>query len=227
MKTRLQTTGGDGAGPVASEIYDEEGWPGLFRGGEAIAVGYFINGAFAFGLTEFLKRTIGETLDLGDAAWAATVAGSFGGAVAAVVVVTPFEAAKVRAQTRPGAPIPLLQTFRDLIRERGGWYEGLFGRSLGALVAKDVVFAAFKFAVFDACRDSLLTSFPGARGDGLSAFGVSLAAGAIAGACGALASQPLDTTFARIETAPGDDGVFGTARTIFQEDGRRPRRMFF
>jgi hypothetical protein len=179
-------------------------------------VGYFINGFFAFGLTEFLKRIVAAQL-ASDQAWAATVVGSLGAAVVAVAVVTPFEAAKVRIQTLKANP-SLLDTWSVLIDERGGWYEGLFGRSLGALIAKDVVFAAFKFAVFDAVRGAILQAYPPAANDALF---VSIIAGAVAGACGAVASQPLDTTFARVETAkPGQDtGVLATFRRVLDEEG--------
>ena len=40
---------------VTKEIYEDDGLLALFAGWEPIIVGYFINGFFAFGLTEFLK----------------------------------------------------------------------------------------------------------------------------------------------------------------------------
>ena len=116
----------------------------------------------------------------------------------------------MRIQTLKANP-SLLDTWSVLIKERGGWYDGLFRRSLGALIAKDVVFAAFKFAVFDAVRGAILQAYPPAANDALF---VSIIAGAVAGACGAVASQPLDTTFARVETAKKgqDTGVLATFR---------------
>ena len=216
VKTKLQTSAATSAVDVTKEIYEEEGLLALFAGWEPIIVGYFINGFFAFGLTEFLKRIVAAQL-ASDQAWAATVVGSLGAAVVAVAVVTPFEAAKVRIQTLKANP-SLLDTWSVLIDERGGWYEGLFGRSLGALIAKDVVFAAFKFAVFDAVRGAILQAYPPAANDALF---VSIIAGAVAGACGAVASQPLDTTFARVETAKKgqDTGVLATFRRVLDEEG--------
>ena len=231
VKTKLQTNGGEGTAiSVAQEIYEEDGAVALFAGWEPIIVGYFFNGFFAFGLTEFLKRTVALQLD-SENAWAATVVGSLGAAIVAVTVVTPFEAAKVRIQSRePDAAT--LEVWSSLIEERGGWYEGLFGRSLGALIAKDVVFAAFKFGVFDLVRGAILQAYPAAINDALF---VSIAAGAVAGACGALASQPLDTTFARVETAKEgqDTGVVATFNRVLSEEGAgalyagAATRMFF
>ena len=217
VKTKLQTSAATSAVDVTKEIYEDDGLLALFAGWEPIIVGYFINGFFAFGLTEFLKRIVAAQL-ASDQAWAATVVGgSLGAAVVAVAVVTPFEAAKVRIQTLKANP-SLLDTWSVLIKERGGWYDGLFGRSLGALIAKDVVFAAFKFAVFDAVRGAILQAYPPAANDALF---VSIIAGAVAGACGAVASQPLDTTFARVETAKKgqDTGVFATFRRVVDEEG--------
>jgi solute carrier family 25 phosphate transporter 3 len=216
VKTKLQTSAATSAVDVTKEIYEDDGLLALFAGWEPIIVGYFINGFFAFGLTEFLKRIVAAQL-ASDQAWAATVVGSLGAAVVAVAVVTPFEAAKVRIQTLKANP-SLLDTWSALIEERGGWYDGLFGRSLGALIAKDVVFAAFKFAVFDAVRGAILQAYPPAANDALF---VSIIAGAVAGACGAVASQPLDTTFARVETAKKgqDTGVFATFRRVVDEEG--------
>ena len=216
VKTKLQTSSATSAVDVTKEIYEDDGLLALFAGWEPIIVGYFINGFFAFGLTEFLKRIVAAQL-ASDQAWAATVVGSLGAAVVAVAVVTPFEAAKVRIQTLKANP-SLLDTWSVLIKERGGWYDGLFGRSLGALIAKDVVFAAFKFAVFDAVRGAILQAYPPAANDALF---VSIIAGAVAGACGAVASQPLDTTFARVETAKKgqDTGVFATFRRVVDEEG--------
>ena len=50
---------------------------------------------------------------------------------------------------------------------------------------------------------------------------MSIIAGAVAGACGAVASQPLDTTFARVETAKKgqDTGVLATFRRVVDEEG--------
>jgi hypothetical protein len=231
VKTKLQTNGGEGTAlSVAQEIYEEDGAVALFAGWEPIIVGYFFNGFFAFGLTEFLKRTVALQLD-SENAWAATVVGSLGAAIVAVTVVTPFEAAKVRIQSSE-LDAATLEVWSSLIEERGGWYEGLFGRSLGALIAKDVVFAAFKFGVFDLVRGAILQAYPAAINDALF---VSIAAGAVAGACGALASQPLDTTFARVETAPEgqDTGVVATFNRVLSEEGAgalyagAATRMFF
>eukprot|EP00629_Pelagomonadales_sp_RCC1024_P008339 CAMPEP_0119287568 /NCGR_PEP_ID=MMETSP1329-20130426/35781_1 /TAXON_ID=114041 /ORGANISM="Genus nov. species nov., Strain RCC1024" /LENGTH=747 /DNA_ID=CAMNT_0007288327 /DNA_START=131 /DNA_END=2371 /DNA_ORIENTATION=+ len=219
VKTRIQTSGGAGAPlGVAREIVAEAGPGGLMLGAEPIFVGYFVNGFLGFGLTELFKRRAGLFLPE-DAAWAATVVGSLGAAVFAVASVTPFEAAKVRMQKAGGSDQRMTAVWGDLIRERGGVYEGLFGRSLGPLIAKDVVFSIFKFTVFDAARDGLFGAFPEARDASLGVLLVSLGAGAIAGACGALVSQPLDTTFARVETSSGDVGILGAARSIFDEGG--------
>ena len=226
VKTRIQVDGdGGGAGPaaLAARIVDEEGVGGLFAGAAPIAAGYLVNGFLGFGLTELFKRGVGTRLDA-VGPWAATVVGALGAAVLATTSVTPFEAAKVRMMVPEdrSAPASLVDVWRDLVDERGGVFEGLFGRSLSALVAKDLVFAAFKFAVFDQLRSALYAAAPRAADSPLESLAVSLVAGAVAGAVGAVASQPLDTTFARIETADGEDAsVLGTLALIADEGGPR------
>ncbi|KAJ1463329.1 mitochondrial carrier domain-containing protein [Pelagophyceae sp. CCMP2097] len=216
VKTKIQTTptapGVADLSPlvVLGEIVEDEGAAGLFAGADAIVVGYFISGFFGFGLTEFFKRQIEWPASLDDWAWSSTILASLGASIFATAAVVPFETAKVRKMTaddaRPGdgpgsaeqrRNESVLAAWAALITERGGVAQGLFGRAIVPLLVKDVIFAVFKFGVFDYGRTLLAITFPEA-GD----LAVSLTAGAVAGALASVASHPVDTAFAQIETSP-------------------------
>jgi solute carrier family 25 phosphate transporter 3 len=83
----------------------EGGLRGLFRGWAPTLVGYSVQGAFKFGLYEYFKHRLMESLDPLSAFHYRDfvyVGSSSAAEAVADVALCPFEAVKVRVQTSPG-----------------------------------------------------------------------------------------------------------------------------
>uniref|UniRef100_A0A7S4J525 ADP,ATP carrier protein n=2 Tax=Odontella aurita TaxID=265563 RepID=A0A7S4J525_9STRA len=207
LKTRLQTqpekyTGGPVA--AAATIVEEEGVIAFAGGLGPTAAGYFLAGSIAFGGTEILKRAAVDVL--GPAAALANpfllVLGCSAIAVATcALVLTPFEAARVRVVDDPDFAPSLPAALGRIVRDEGG-IGGVY-EALPALLVKEIPFHATKFAVFDVTSTALKAS---ALADSLSSVELTLVAGVFAGIAAAIVSQPADATFTKCNQPSEADG---------------------
>jgi len=218
-KTKLQVSGNDVDATARSvkRAWDNYGFKGVFAGFDAVIVGFFLSGGAGFGLTEYLKsvllaphRSLEDDATNAAAATAAmdpavaVVVASLVAAVVATVLVVPFESARVQAMTAAGKPPSVLASWRASIEEKDGdVVRALFG-SLDALLVKDLVFAVVKFSAFDRVSALLFDTSPTLKESLAASLAVSLLSGSLAGVLAALASQPLDAAFTKLESMHGD-----------------------
>mmetsp|Transcript_115 Transcript_115/g.188 ORF Transcript_115/g.188 Transcript_115/m.188 type:complete len:293 (+) Transcript_115:77-955(+) len=198
---------------------------------------FFLSGAVGFGGTAYLKTILlsgGIALKFQEDTTAALVNPDLAlilaallASVAATIVVCPFEIARVKAMVhdaaRSKAPA-LLDSWREaVIQNDGNFRSALFG-TLDALLVKDIIFAIVKFSAFDKVSDFLYQAYPELQASLASSLVVSLAAGTLAGVGAALASQPLDAAFTRIEsneksTSDNTTGLLTALRDVYNDKG--------
>lgn len=172
-----------------------------FAGVDAIAVGYFLAGATGFGLTAFLRSSLGNL-----------VLASLVASVASTLVVAPFESARVQCMARPN----------DRLRLPDAWPEP--DRALGAidaLLLKDLSFAVVKFSAFDVVTAAVYDNYPLLKESLSTSLLASLVAGCVAGVAAALVSQPVDAAFTRIEAeeASPKPTVFQALAAVYRDAG--------
>jgi solute carrier family 25 phosphate transporter 3 len=113
-----------------SLVVKEQGPTGLFRGWAPTLLGYSIQGACKYGFYEYFKKTYSDMVGAENAKKYKTLiylAGSASAEVIADVGLCPFEAVKVRVQTKPGFAKGLVDGFPKIIANEGvgGLYKGL------------------------------------------------------------------------------------------------------
>jgi len=229
VKTQLQAEAGRYDGPLdcARSLIDEGGASAFAKGLSATAVGYAVAGCFSFGLLELLSRQVSAAVGAGNALFFSTpllaVSSVFATAVCAVALC-PFEAVRIVA-VRSGSPS--LEVCKRMLATDG--VRGLY-RGLGPILLKEVPYTVTKFVVFDSVLPQV-QELLGALGpaDSLAAIGVPIVAGAAAGTCAVLASQPADVllTLTNEEGATLSTSVPRlTANPALTLNGLGPRLLF-
>ena len=222
----------------------------FFAGADAVILGYFFSGAAGFGLTAFFKTllisgdqrfadtdvTTSGFADLDPAL--AVVLAALGASIFSTIIVAPFEAARVNAMAFDSSkeqplkkifffskkndevmPPTLLESWKASIEGSENPVNALFG-SLDALLVKDIVFAVVKFGAFDQVSAFLYAAQPTLKESLSSSLAVSLLAGTLAGAGAAVASQPLDAAFTKLESEDKKDGgLFIALKDLYSEKG--------
>ena len=103
-------------------LYKEQGFSGFFRGWLPTLLGYSAQGACKFGFYEFFKKYYSDLAGDEFSKKYKTViylAGSASAEFIADIALCPFEAVKVRVQTKPGYAKGLLDGMPKLISEGG------------------------------------------------------------------------------------------------------------
>ncbi|GLJ32217.1 hypothetical protein SUGI_0648440 [Cryptomeria japonica] len=184
----------------------EQGLKGFSRGWAPTFLGYSAQGGFKYGFYEFFKKYYS---DIAGAEYAAKyktliyLAGSASAEVIADVALCPFEAVKVRVQTKPGFARGLSDGLPKLVRSEGllGLYKGI-----GPLWARQIPYTMMKFASFENTVELLYKHVVPKPKEQCSAplqVGVSFTAGYIAGILCAVISHPADNLVSFLNNSQG------------------------
>ena len=196
-----------------------EGIRGVFRGWSATLAGYSVQGAFKFGLYEWLKHRL--MVRLGEDAPRHSDAVHVGSSAAAELVadvgLCPFEAVKVRVQTNPSFARGLLDGVPRMLRKEG---VGSLYAGLVPLWARQVPYTVIKFLSFERIATALFSYSPITK-EGMTRpqqLTVVFTAGYLAGVLCGLVSHPADVLVSHLyqsTTAVSDNrGLLARCRDI-------------
>ncbi|CAD5231468.1 unnamed protein product [Bursaphelenchus xylophilus] len=182
----------------------EEGIRGLARGWAPTLIGYGAQGFAKFGFYESFKKFISETVGPEHAYnYKMIIFAASAGLAEAVgdVALAPFEAAKIRTQTRPGTPAQMLKCLPAIARIEGT--HGLF-KGLPALWMRQIPYTVSKFVCYEYAVDFLHNLFkkPKAQCSKVEQLQISLLAGISAGVVSAICSHPPDVIVSQLYKNP-------------------------
>eukprot|EP00850_Spirogloea_muscicola_P001847 SM000007S20807 [mRNA] locus=s7:361029:373582:+ [translate_table: standard] len=187
-------------------LYAEQGIGGFFKGWLPTLLGYSAQGACKFGFYEFFKKYYSDLAGEEYAHKYKTLiylAGSASAEFIADLALCPFEAVKVRVQTKPGFANGLMDGMPKLIKADGvgGLYKGLT-----PLWGRQIPYTMMKFACFEETVAALykyVVPYPKSECSKSTQLGVSFAAGYIAGVFCAIVSHPADNLVSFLNNAKG------------------------
>lgn len=187
-------------------LYKEQGFPGFFKGWLPTLLGYSAQGACKFGFYEYFKHYYSELAGPEFSEKYKTLiylAGSASAEFIADIALCPFEAVKVRVQTKPGFANGLSDGMPKLIAAEG--YAGLY-KGLTPLWGRQIPYTMMKFACFEKTVEALykyVVPYPKEQCSKSTQLGVSFAAGYIAGVFCAIVSHPADNLVSYLNNAKG------------------------
>ncbi|CAO2828680.1 unnamed protein product [Amaranthus hypochondriacus] len=187
-------------------LLKEQGVRGFFRGWVPTLLGYSAQGACKFGFYEFFKKYYSDIAGPEYAAKYKTLiylAGSASAEVIADVALCPFEAVKVRVQTKPGFARGLSDGLPKFVKSDG--FGGLY-RGLGPLWGRQIPYTMMKFASFETVVELIYKHaipIPKSECSKSLQLGVSFAGGYIAGVLCAVVSHPADNLVSFLNNAKG------------------------
>ncbi|KAL3693428.1 hypothetical protein R1sor_007079 [Riccia sorocarpa] len=195
-----------GIGQGFKTILAEQGVKGLVKGWVPTLLGYSAQGACKFGLYEFFKKYYSDLAGEENAYKYKTfiyLAGSASAEFFADIALCPFEAIKVRVQTKPGFANGLVDGYAKLTAAEGigGLYKGIV-----PLWGRQIPYTMMKFACFESTVEALYKyAIPIPKKDCSknTQLGVSFAAGYIAGVFCAIVSHPADNLVSFLNNAKG------------------------
>lgn len=184
----------------------EEGARGLAKGWAPTLIGYSIQGLGKFGFYEAFKILYGDMIgEENSYLWRTSLylAASASAEFFADIGLAPFEAVKVRMQTKPGFANTFREGFPKILREEGlgGFYKGIV-----PLWARQIPYTMMKFACFERTVELLYKHVVPkpreqcSKGEQLI---VTFAAGYIAGVFCAVVSHPADTLVSKLNNEKG------------------------
>ncbi|CAM6051714.1 unnamed protein product [Sphagnum compactum] len=187
-------------------IWAEQGAKGLYKGWGPTVIGYSLQGACKFGLYEFFKKfyadLAGEPFAT-DYKTLVYLAGSASAEFVADIALCPFEAVKVRVQTKPGYAKGLRDGMSKFIAAEGfgGLYAGIV-----PLWGRQIPYTMTKFSIFEKTVEALYANVvptPKEQCSKNTQLGVSFAAGYIAGILCAIVSHPADNLVSYLNNKKG------------------------
>lgn len=184
----------------------EEGARGLAKGWAPTLIGYSIQGLGKFGFYEAFKILYSNMLgEENTYLWRTSLylAASASAEFFADIGLAPFEAVKVRIQTKPGFANTFREGFPKILREEGlsGFYKGL-----PPLWGRQIPYTMMKFAAFERTVEALYQYVVPKPRDQCSKgeqLIVTFAAGYIAGVFCAVVSHPADTIVSKLNNEKG------------------------
>eukprot|EP00002_Diphylleia_rotans_P027769 TRINITY_DN557_c0_g2_i2.p1 TRINITY_DN557_c0_g2~~TRINITY_DN557_c0_g2_i2.p1 ORF type:complete len:371 (+),score=30.48 TRINITY_DN557_c0_g2_i2:202-1314(+) len=211
IKVRMQVSPGlyRGLADAVVTIGKTEGAAGLYRGASATACGYALQGAHRFGLYEFFKKSyaqmIGEDAH-GKHRIVTHLAASASAEMVADLFLCPFEAAKVRMQTRPDFGTNMVQVLGKMHAQEG--FSGLY-KGLVPLWMRQVPVTVVEFFCYERAVEAIYGVLPRDRDDysRSAQLGISFVSGYISGLFSATASHPADTILSRLNRSPCPDNA--------------------
>lgn len=213
VKTRLQINekyGYKGMVDAFIKIPKQEGISALFLGLAPTTVGYLLQGALKFGLFEWVRDKVVDSVGYETASknkLPIYLLSSAIGEIAATIALCPWEAIRIRAvaQAGPGSPkaASLYTTFNRILQNEG--FMNGFYRGIGPILFKQVPYTMTQITVFSVLVEQfyghLLPRRFGMKKEDLSTqqqLAVSIGCGTLAGAASAVVSHPPDTILSRI-----------------------------
>lgn len=189
-----------------SMVVREQGPVGLFRGWVPTLMGYSVQGACKYGFYEYFKKTYSDMAGPENAKKYKTLiylAGSASAEVIADIGLCPFEAVKVRVQTKPGFAKGITDGLPKLIASDGvgGLYKGLV-----PLWGRQIPYTMMKFATFESTVEAIYkyaVPVPKSEVSSNTQLGISFSAGYIAGIACAVISHPADNLVSFLNNAKG------------------------
>jgi len=184
----------------AAKLGFGSGFPGLVKGWGPTLVGYSIQGLCKFGFYEYFKHEFsvmaGEenSVKYRDLVYLLSSASA---EIIADIALCPFEAVKVRIQTRPDFARGLVDGLPKFISTEG---IGNLYASIGPLWARQVPYTVIKFMAFERIAEAIYSILPKPKSQmsKTEQMGVIFTAGYLAGIlCGAV-SHPADTMVSKI-----------------------------
>eukprot|EP01018_Ginkgo_biloba_P022700 Gb_16858 [translate_table: standard] len=188
------------------KLLNKHGMEALFRGWVPTFMGYSAQGGFKFGFYEFFKIMYSDVLGPKYAEEHGTLiylAGSASAEFIGDIALCPFEAIKVRVQSRPDFSKGFLEAFAEILASEGcnGLYKGLL-----PLWGRQIPYTMVKFACFEKTVENIYKyAVPIPKEDCSKAvqLGVSFAAGYIAGISSAVVSHPVDNLVSILNNCKG------------------------
>jgi len=195
----------------------EEGARALAKGWAPTLIGYSVQGLGKFGFYEAFKNFYGGLMGEENAYLYRTslyLVASASAEFFADIGLAPFEAVKVRIQTKPGFANTFREGFPKIAREEGmsGFYKGL-----GPLWGRQIPYTMMKFAAFERTVEALyqyVVPKPRSECNKGEQLMVTFAAGYIAGVFCAVVSHPADTIVSKLNNVKG-----ATISQIVKETG--------
>jgi len=184
----------------------EEGARGLAKGWFPTLIGYSIQGLGKFGFYELFKIMYGNALGEENAYLYRTslyLAASASAEFFADIGLAPFEAVKVRAQTKPGFPATLREGMPIIYKGEG--FGGLY-KGLPPLWGRQIPYTMMKFACFERTVEALyqyVVPTPREKCSKATQLTVTFSAGYIAGVFCAIVSHPADTLVSKLNNEKG------------------------
>ncbi|KAK0409274.1 hypothetical protein QR680_004449 [Steinernema hermaphroditum] len=183
----------------------EEGLRTMVKGWAPTAIGYGLQGFGKFGLYEVFKKQYAQWLGPDNAytyrTWMYLAAASSAEAVGDILLA-PFEAAKVRMQTTPGAPSTMRAVLPMIYRKEG--LGGLF-KGLPPLWMRQIPYTASKFVVFERSIEFLYKNVVPKKREQCTKseqLVVTFVAGIIAGVVCVVCSHPPDVIVSKLYKDP-------------------------
>jgi len=211
-------------GGAGTKLGFNSGIAGLFKGWGPTLAGYSVQGLCKFGFYEYFKHEYAELVGAENAFRYRDLVYLFASASAeliADVALCPFEAVKVRVQTRPTFARGMLDGMPKIIREEG--FGNLYA-SLGPLWARQVPYTIIKFMAFERICEAIYKMLPKPKSEMTKTeqMGVIFTAGYLAGVlCGAV-SHPADTMVSKINKLQMSGSIGQKMRHIYTGTPEQP-----
>lgn len=193
----------------------------IYKGWVPTMIGYSLQGLCKFGFYEVFKhkysQMIGEERahryrDL------VYLSASASAELIADVALCPWEAVKVRVQTKPGFANGLMDGMPKIYSSEG--FKGLY-KGIAPLWARQVPYTVIKFVAFERTVEFIYSLLPKPKSEynKTQQLGVTFLAGYIAGVFCAIVSQPADTIVSKLNQVKTDGGVGAAMSQIYKEVG--------
>jgi solute carrier family 25 phosphate transporter 3 len=204
------------------------GFRGIWKGVGPTFVGYSIQGAFKFGFYEVFKYLYSQPFGGPDNLHGfqkdlVYIAGSASAEFLADLAYCPFEAVKVRVQTRPDFAVGMMDGLPKMVAEDG--FSNLYA-GLGPLWARQIPYTIIKFVAFERIATAIYGQIFKSTGRSKADMstgeqtGVVFASGYLAGIlCGAV-SHPADTLVSKINKIKMDGSLSQKAKVIYSGDAK-------
>ena len=204
------------------------GFRTLIRSGQSIVlgwaptlVGYSFQGLCKFGFYEFFKYKYYKAFDPETAhAWRSIIycGASASAEFIADIALCPWEAVKVRVQTKPGFAKGLMDGLPKIYNAEG--FQGLF-KGLGPLWARQIPYTIIKFVAFEKIIEMIYSYLPKKKEEynKVEQLTVTFAAGYIAGVFCAIVSHPADTMVSKLNNVKTEGGIGSAMSKIYSDIG--------
>ncbi|CAE7380499.1 PIC2 [Symbiodinium pilosum] len=185
---------------TAQKLLDAGGVGALYKGTDATILATGVMGFASFGLNELFRRSL-EKMN-GDATGEPSALLVLAASIAAVfvsgIIAAPFETLRVRVMAPTEG-----RSWGELATEAVSKGFSELWAGLWPFWAREIPFSACKFLVFDLASRALFSLFPAAAD--AASLEISAVAGAIAGLCSAVVSNPADVIITQISFSSGGD----------------------